>query len=100
MMRRLTGAQANLKRYCEVFHPDIKKVATMPYWFASAIARLKGTKEIKSVSDFMAAFEKIGELGDPSEANDILGAPQITLDKWLRQKSAFNPLASRAAETL
>lgn len=75
-----------LKRYCEVFHPDIKKIATMPYWFAAAIARIKGTKAMKSISDFMAAFEKIGELGDPSEANAILGAPQITLDDWLRQK--------------
>jgi len=89
-----------LRRFCKVFHPDIKKVATMPYWFATAIARIKGTKEMKSVSDFMTAFEKVGELGDPSEANDILGAPQITLDDWLRQKSTFNPAVSQAAETL
>lgn len=89
-----------VKRYCQVFHPDIKKVATMPYWFATAIARIKGTKEMKSVSDFMAAFEKVGELGDPSEANDLLGAPRTTLDDWLRQKIAFNPTASRAAVTL
>lgn len=88
-----------LKRFCDVLHPDIEKVGTMPYWFATAIARLKGTKEMKSISAFMAAFEKIGELGDPAEANDILRAPQITLDDWLRQKSAFNPAALQAAET-
>ena len=41
---------------------------------------------MKLASDFMAAFEKIGERGDPSEANDTLGAPTIRLKDWLQQK--------------
>ena len=41
---------------------------------------------MKSISDFMAAFEKIGELGDPSEANRILSAPEITLSGWLKKQ--------------
>ena len=36
----------------------------------------------------MAAFEKIGERGDPMESNNILGAPKIKLDKWLQQKKS------------
>jgi uncharacterized protein YbjT (DUF2867 family) len=76
-----------LKRYCEVFHPEIKKVSTMPYWLATVIALIRGPKELKFISDFMAAFEKIGEKGDPSEANATLGAPKIKLEDWLRQKS-------------
>jgi hypothetical protein len=34
----------------------------------------------------MAYFDKAGELGDPTEANQILGAPKTTLDAWMEQK--------------
>ena len=75
-----------VQRYCNVFHPNIKEVSTIPYWLTSIIATIKGKKTMKEASNFMAAFEKIGELGDPSEANTILGAPQTRLDAWLQQK--------------
>jgi len=29
-------------------------------------------------------FDKVGELGDPTEANALLGAPAITLDEWFK----------------
>ncbi|MEW6664063.1 MAG: hypothetical protein AB1512_02425 [Thermodesulfobacteriota bacterium] len=74
-----------VRRYCSVFHPEIKKVSTMPYWLATIIASIRGRKEMKNASRFMAAFEKIGEKGDPSEANRILGAPTIKLDDWVQQ---------------
>jgi len=70
-----------VKRYCEFFHPEIEKVTSMPYWFATMIATIKGQKQMKVVSDWMAAFEKIGERGDPSEANRILGSPKTTLNE-------------------
>jgi hypothetical protein len=76
-----------VKRYCSVFHPEIKKVSTMPYWLATIIASMRGAREMKLASDFMAAFEKIGEKGDPSETNRILGTPKIRLEDWLKQKS-------------
>jgi uncharacterized protein YbjT (DUF2867 family) len=72
-----------VRRYCQAIHPKIKKVSTMSYWFASVIAAIKGTRELKLASDFMAAFEKIGEWGDPSEANNLFGAPRIKLDDWI-----------------
>ncbi|MFC1866948.1 SDR family oxidoreductase [Thermodesulfobacteriota bacterium] len=75
-----------VKRYCSAFHPEINKVSTMPYWLATIISKIKGTKEMKLASDFMAAFEKIGEKGDPSEANNILGAPKVKFEDWLQQK--------------
>ena len=75
-----------VKRYCSVFHPEIKKISTMPYWLANIIATIKGSKEMKSASQFMAFFEKVGERGDPTEANRILGAPKIVLDEWLRRR--------------
>lgn len=74
-----------VKRYCNVFHPAVKKVSTMPYWLAGIIASTKGPKEMKHASSFMAAFEKIGEKGNPSEANRTLGAPRIGLNDWLQQ---------------
>jgi len=74
-----------VKRYCTVFHPHIKKVSTMPHWLATFIAATKGPRKLKVASDFMASFEEIGERGDPQEANELLGAPRIRLDDWLRQ---------------
>ncbi|MDH3328074.1 MAG: NAD(P)H-binding protein [Desulfobulbaceae bacterium] len=75
-----------VKRYCSIFHPEIIKVSTMPYWLATIISKIKGRKEMKLVSDFMAAFEKIGEKGDPSGTNKMLGAPTIKLEDWLQQR--------------
>lgn len=77
-----------VKRYCSVFHPEVKKITTMPYWLANVIAAMRGSSEMKFASALMAFFEKVGERGDPSEANRILGAPEITLDEWLRQRKA------------
>jgi len=75
-----------VKKYCNAFYPKIKKVTTIPYWLATFIAKIKGKPEMKNISDFMAAFEQIGELGDPAEANRILGKPKITLSDWLQKK--------------
>ncbi len=77
-----------LRKYCSVFHPEIKKISTMPYWLATVIAAMGRKEELRSASKFFAFFEKAGERGDPEEANRILGAPKITLDQWLEQKRA------------
>ncbi|HBH30279.1 MAG: hypothetical protein N839_0008080 [Desulfofustis sp. PB-SRB1] len=76
-----------LKRFCALHHPDIKKVGTLPYWMANLIARISGDQEMREASDFMAAFEKIGERGDPMETNHLLGAPRITFEQWLQKST-------------
>ena len=76
-----------VKQTCRVIHPEIKKVTTMPYWLATLIALITGQQRMKRASDFMAAFEKTGERGDPTAANAILGAPTIRLEDWLRKKT-------------
>jgi nucleoside-diphosphate-sugar epimerase len=43
---------------------------------------------LKFASDLMAYFDKIGEMGDPTEANQLLGGPTITLDEWIKQRQA------------
>jgi hypothetical protein len=36
----------------------------------------------------MAYFDKVGEMGDPTEANQLLGAPETTLDEWIEKRKA------------
>ena len=71
-----------LSRYCAAVHPDVTPSA-MPFWAAKMLAALMRSGQMKTAVNLMAYFEKVGELGDPAEANRLLGAPATTLDKWL-----------------
>ncbi|ASC70177.1 hypothetical protein XM38_011070 [Halomicronema hongdechloris C2206] len=77
-----------LKRYCSVFHPDIKKVSTLPFWFVKVLAVITRNQELDVVGQLMSYFEKVGEGGDPTEANHSLGAPTTTLNEWLEKRKA------------
>jgi uncharacterized protein YbjT (DUF2867 family) len=80
-----------LRSYCQALHPQLKKFVHMPYWLARLVARLRGRAEMRRGVDLLSYFEKVGERGDPAEANAILGAPQTTLDQWLRIQKATKP---------
>ena len=60
----------------------------MPFWLVRLMAVLTQSPNLRAAGDMMAYFEKVGELGDPSEANTLLGAPSITLDQWLAAEKA------------
>lgn len=75
-----------VRRYCSLFHPEITKISTMPYWLVKIMATMMRSKEMKFGSSLLAFCEKVGEGGDPAEANHILGAPKTTLDEWLKQR--------------
>ncbi len=75
-----------LRRYCAVFHPDIKQVSSMPLWLVKLLATVTGNQEIKGAGELMAYFEKVGERRNLPEANGVLGAPTITLDRWLETR--------------
>lgn len=75
-----------VRRYCSVFHPEITKISTMPYWLVNLMATIMRSKEMKFGSRLLAFCEKVDEGGDPAEANRILGAPKTTLDEWLKQR--------------
>jgi uncharacterized protein YbjT (DUF2867 family) len=79
-----------LRRYCAAFHPDIKEVSSMPFWLVKLLATLTGNRELKGAGELMSYFEKVGEGNNFPEVNDILGAPTITLDKWLEMKKSIN----------
>jgi hypothetical protein len=83
----ITTVQA-LERYCRVFHPEVKTVSLMPIDAAKAMADSSGNDMLKFFAALMAYFEKVGEMGDPTEANQLLGAPTMTLDEWLAQRQA------------
>jgi uncharacterized protein YbjT (DUF2867 family) len=72
-----------LSAYIAVKNPEIEKVGNLPFWMAKLIAAMTKSADLKSAAAMMAYFEKVGEEGDPSEANALLGAPQISLQEWL-----------------
>ena len=78
-----------LRRYCAVFHPDIKQVSSMPFWFVKLLATITNNRELKGAGELLSYFEKVGEqssnLGDD---NCIVGAPKTTLDMWLEKRKA------------
>jgi uncharacterized protein YbjT (DUF2867 family) len=75
-----------LMRYCEVFHPEVAKVSKLPIWLAKLMARLMKNDLMMFGAELSGYFDKVGELGDPAEANGVLGAPAITLDQWMQQR--------------
>lgn len=76
-----------LRRYCAVFHPEIRKVTTMPFWLVKLLATITGNRDLKSVGEMMSYFEKVGEQSNNlADDNCLLGAPRITLDLWLEQR--------------
>jgi uncharacterized protein YbjT (DUF2867 family) len=88
------GPQALLIRdalqiYCRIAHPDAS-LTSMPIWLTKIMARLGNRKELRAALPFFAYCEKVGEGGDPSEANALLGAPAITLEQWSKSQLSLN----------
>ncbi len=72
-----------LTRYCAKFHPEVAKISVMPIWLAKLLGIITGNEMLKFASGLMGYFDKTPETGDPSEANQILGAPATSLDAWM-----------------
>jgi uncharacterized protein YbjT (DUF2867 family) len=75
--------QEALERYCRAFHPEVESVSVMPVDAARAVARSTGNQMLGFFAELMAYFDQAGEMGDPAEANEMLGAPATTLDAWI-----------------
>jgi uncharacterized protein YbjT (DUF2867 family) len=73
-----------LESYCRALHPKIRGLHGTPYWMLRLIARLRGDARMRMGIEMVSYLERVGERGDPAEANAILGGPQITLNQWLR----------------
>ncbi len=72
-----------LDRYLQARHPDIRKVGNPPAWLLRAMAVLTRNRLLEHALDLMAYFERVGELGDPGDANRLFGPPETTLEAWL-----------------
>ncbi|MBI9049974.1 MAG: NAD(P)H-binding protein [Anaerolineaceae bacterium] len=75
-----------LMHYCKVFHPEVAKVSKLPVWLAMLIARLTKNELMRFGAELSGYFDKVGELGDPAQANALLGTPSITLDEWISKR--------------
>ncbi|NOY57941.1 MAG: SDR family NAD(P)-dependent oxidoreductase [Calditrichaeota bacterium] len=80
-----TMAEA-LEKYCAAVHPGVK-VSSMPIWLLSLIGKVSFNAELQFIAELMRFFEKVGEGGDPTEANELLGTPTTTLEQWCEQQS-------------
>jgi uncharacterized protein YbjT (DUF2867 family) len=76
-----------LANYCKVCHPQIKKVSSVPLWLMKVIAKISGKKELSIAASLFSYFEKVKELGNASETNQMLGKPEITLNSWAKSKA-------------
>jgi len=73
-----------LRTYCDVLHPEIKTISQVPYWVLRLVAWARANEILRRGLDMVAYLEKVGERGDATEANAILGAPRLTLEEWAR----------------
>lgn len=74
---------AALERFISTCHPQLK-VVRMKLWQAQLFAQLTGRERLKDATQLISYFDKVGELGDPNEANILYGAPTITLEEWCK----------------
>jgi uncharacterized protein YbjT (DUF2867 family) len=72
---------AALERFLRACHPGLA-VTRLKLWQARLIAKLTGREGLALVSSLIAYFDRVGESGDPTEANALFGAPSTTLDEW------------------
>lgn len=88
-----TFAEA-LEIFGKIAHPPLK-VTNVPIGILRFFALATFNHRLKDVLPLMKYFEKNGELGDPAEADEILGGPRITLEKWAesyKEKSKFGSI--------
>ncbi len=74
-----------LRLYCSLLEPE-KQVMTIPLWVMSILDTLFLGKQMRRTVQMMQVLQHYGEIGDPSEAIRILGAPTTTLRAWCEQQ--------------
>ena len=85
-----------LRLYCSLLSSQTQ-VMTIPLWVMPLLDTLFLGRQMRRTVQMMQVLQRTGELGDPSEANRLLGAPTTTLRAWCEQQRAFR---SRQSDTL
>lgn len=73
------------ERFAEIRYPE-RRIRRMSLWQAQVIAKVLGREELANAVNLIAYFDKVGEMGDPTEANQLFGAPSTTLEEWCRMQ--------------
>ena len=81
--------QEAVMRYCVTFHPEIKKVSSMPFWLVKLMATVTNNQGLKAACELFSYFEKVGEWRNLPQANCVLGTPAMTLDRWLESRKSL-----------
>ena len=76
-----------LQAYCSTVEPATK-MTTVPLPVMAVADRLFMGGRLRRTIDLVRLMQQVGELGDPSEANQLLGAPTTTLAQWCQQRQA------------
>ncbi len=76
----VTIAEA-LRVYCRAVEPDTR-VVTVPLGVMKGIDRVFMGGKLRANLELMALLQRLGEQGDPAEANRLLGAPATTVRQW------------------
>ena len=74
-----------LRMYCSLVEPG-KRVVSVPLWFMSVVDALFMRRQLQSTIQLMEVMQRIGERGDSSETNAVLGAPTTRLRQWCGQQ--------------
>jgi uncharacterized protein YbjT (DUF2867 family) len=72
-----------IQRYLHLCHAD-KPCMRLTLWQARLLARLARRPALAGVAQLIAYFDKVGELGDPSQTDALYGAPKMTLEQWCK----------------
>ena len=78
---------AGLRLYCTLVEPG-KRVLSLPLPLMALVDRLVLRGKLRDTLDLMRVIQRVGERGDPTEANRLLGAPATTLRQWCEQRRA------------
>ncbi len=69
--------------YIKNVNPKIK-IKQVPLRILKFFAAITFSKQLKDILPFMDYFNNTGELGDPTETDEMLGTPQISLEDWCK----------------
>ncbi len=79
--KRMTLPEA-IGSFHQACFPEVKLRRLRP-WQARFVARLTGNPSLAGVARLIAYFDTTEQHGDPTEANQLLGAPTTTLEEWI-----------------
>ena len=85
-----------LRLYCTLVEPG-KRVVSLPLSFMRMVDTVFLQRKRHDTLQLMALMQQVGERGDPSETNRVLGAATTTLRQWCEQQRRHRSEPSRVS---